>query len=330
MIYKCEKCGKDVDGDINHDGCVETNQPKEVSLPGIREFQESREEIPVQVYDRIFNIERRFVDLDTGKIIIPKFRRCVCMNKCGFMDCLSRQDKNVSGEDVLCQFSKRPEDSFVNKVVKKYQQRSIGGFKKYKTGLDREDLSTLEWINHVQDELMDATNYLERLKVESVKLKNSKLKIESLELAMLAQVKTIAKLEKELIDARSIHITSSQESFQDLINICHGASTKSGWWTDLETGEDLRDPKLIPERLCLIHSEISEAMEAHRKDLKDDKLPHRSGIEVELADGVIRICDLAGAFNLDLGGAIFEKIEYNANRADHKIENRKAPGGKTY
>ena len=86
----------------------------------------------------------------------------------------------------------------------------------------------------------------------------------------------------------------------------------------------------VPEKLCLIHSEISEAMEGHRKGLPDDKLPHRPMIEVELADAIIRICDLAGALQLDLGGAIAEKLQYNATREDHKLENRTKDGGKAY
>jgi NTP pyrophosphatase (non-canonical NTP hydrolase) len=68
------------------------------------------------------------------------------------------------------------------------------------------------------------------------------------------------------------------------------------------------------QKLALIHSEISEAMEADRKDLMDDKLLHRKGLEVELADAFIRICDMAGGLNMDLGGAIIEKLEYNRNR----------------
>lgn len=112
--------------------------------------------------------------------------------------------------------------------------------------------------------------------------------------------------------------------------ICHGLAKESGWWTNLKTGEDLTTKDNIPEKLCLIHSEISEAMEGHRKTLMDDKLPHRPMIEVELADAVIRILDLAGAKGYDLGGAIVEKLQYNANREDHKPENRLKAGGKTY
>lgn len=115
-----------------------------------------------------------------------------------------------------------------------------------------------------------------------------------------------------------------------LQNACHAASKAAGWWTDLKTGEPLDPHKLVPEKLMLTVSELSEAMEAHRKGLMDDKLPHRSGLEVELADAVIRIADLAGALNLDLGGAIAEKMAFNAHRPDHKIEARKAAGGKAY
>ncbi len=71
-------------------------------------------------------------------------------------------------------------------------------------------------------------------------------------------------------------------------------------------------------------------MEAHRRDLNDDHLPSRKGFEVELADAVIRIMDLAGAYNQDLGGAIAEKLIYNTQREDHKIENRVKENGKTY
>lgn len=114
----------------------------------------------------------------------------------------------------------------------------------------------------------------------------------------------------------------------------HQRNVDAGWWTDLHTGEDLRHttegPKRnVPEMLCLVHSEISEGLEGYRKNLMDDKLPHRPMLEVELADALIRIFDLAGGLGFDLGGAIVEKLEFNAQRADHKPENRRAEGGKS-
>ena len=80
----------------------------------------------------------------------------------------------------------------------------------------------------------------------------------------------------------------------------------------------------------MIHSEVYEAMEGARKNLPDDKLPHRPMIEVELADAVIRILDLCGALELDIDGAINEKRTYNSKREDHKIENRLKANGKAY
>lgn len=114
----------------------------------------------------------------------------------------------------------------------------------------------------------------------------------------------------------------------ELANKVHEAAKASGWWTDLATG--MKKERNVGELLCLVHSEVSEAMEGHRKSLMDDKLPHRTMFEVELADVIIRICDIAGAFELDLDGAIEEKLAYNRTREDHKIENRMKNGGKSY
>jgi NTP pyrophosphatase (non-canonical NTP hydrolase) len=111
---------------------------------------------------------------------------------------------------------------------------------------------------------------------------------------------------------------------------CHDAAKQAGWWTNKDGTAVQSNPLAFSSKLCLIHSEISEAMEGDRKNLMDDKLPHRTMREVELADAVIRIFDLAGAYNMDLGGAIAEKMEFNQIRPDHKSENRQAIGGKTY
>lgn len=100
------------------------------------------------------------------------------------------------------------------------------------------------------------------------------------------------------------------------------------WWHDPATGAPLQ--RNVGEMLMLVVSEIAEAMEGHRKDLMDDKIPKRKMIEVELADAIIRIFDIAAGLNLDLGGAFVEKMSYNAHRADHKPEARLAPGGKKY
>lgn len=122
-----------------------------------------------------------------------------------------------------------------------------------------------------------------------------------------------------------------QQGAAALQKLCHGLAARSGWWTDRKTGEPFsREQINVAEKLCLIHSEISEAMEGDRKDLMDDKLPHRKMLEVELADALIRIYDLAGFLNLDLAGATIEKLAFNQQRADHKPENRNAEGGKAY
>lgn len=114
-----------------------------------------------------------------------------------------------------------------------------------------------------------------------------------------------------------------------LQDVCHGAARDAGWWQS--NGNDVRlNPYCFSNKLALIHSEVSEAMEGDRKNLMDDKLPHRQMREVELADAVIRIFDLAGAYDMDLGGAIAEKLAFNAQRPDHKPEVRAQAGGKSY
>jgi len=57
-------------------------------------------------------------------------------------------------------------DSIVQAVIRKFQERSDVGVKKYGVTLDRTDLNALDWIQHAQEELMDGILYLERLKKE--------------------------------------------------------------------------------------------------------------------------------------------------------------------
>lgn len=146
-----------------------------------------------------------------------------------------------------------------------------------------------------------------------------------------------------------------KEQINDMVKDIHQANVDAGWYKNLKYKElcdilhnnvtisldsatDLLDELGIAEnnsfnvgeKLMLIVSEVAEAMEGHRKNLMDDKLPHRSMVEVELADTVIRIFDLAGAMKLDLGGAMEEKLNFNKTRPDHKLENRIKDGGKSY
>jgi len=58
-------------------------------------------------------------------------------------------------------------DSVVKSILHKFTQRATFGKQKYGTDLDRKDLSTIQWIEHAQDELMDGILYLEKLKQET-------------------------------------------------------------------------------------------------------------------------------------------------------------------
>jgi NTP pyrophosphatase (non-canonical NTP hydrolase) len=80
----------------------------------------------------------------------------------------------------------------------------------------------------------------------------------------------------------------------------------------------------------LIVSEVAEAMEGVRKDLMDDHLPHRKMVVVELADVLIRVFDYCGEHNLDIGGALMEKRNYNTARKDHSYAARSKPNGKKW
>lgn len=58
-------------------------------------------------------------------------------------------------------------DTIVRDVLKRFNARSLSGIEKYSTTLERNDLTGKEWLQHLQDELMDAVLYIEKLKTLS-------------------------------------------------------------------------------------------------------------------------------------------------------------------
>lgn len=127
---------------------------------------------------------------------------------------------------------------------------------------------------------------------------------------------------------RSVAEVNIEQGLMQLIDMCYGDARKAGWYTDLKTGEDKKIN--FGERIALVHSELSEALEADRKGLMDEKLFWRGGVECELADAIIRIADMAGHERLGLAEAVIQKLRFNRYREDHKMENRKSQGGKKY
>ena len=57
-------------------------------------------------------------------------------------------------------------DENVHSVINSYKERAVKGFNKYGTDTSRTDIDLVGWLNHLQEELMDATIYIERLKKE--------------------------------------------------------------------------------------------------------------------------------------------------------------------
>jgi NTP pyrophosphatase (non-canonical NTP hydrolase) len=86
-------------------------------------------------------------------------------------------------------------------------------------------------------------------------------------------------------------------------------TAKSKGWHDV--------PREMGTILCLIHGEVSEAMEADRRGEGWDRVTE------ELADVLIRVFDLCGSLNLDLESAVSKKMEFNKGRAYKH-------GGKSY
>lgn len=89
----------------------------------------------------------------------------------------------------------------------------------------------------------------------------------------------------------------------------HHTAKQKGWWP-----EDVEE-RNKGEAIALIHQELSEALEGLRQgNPPDDKLPEFTNVEVEMADAVIRIMDMAHAHGWRVAQAIEAKMAYNVDR----------------
>lgn len=103
---------------------------------------------------------------------------------------------------------------------------------------------------------------------------------------------------------------------QDFIRIFNELADK---WNSMKT---IRVDREQGTDIALMHSELSEALEAIRKDLRSDHIPEFSGVEEEMADVVIRVIGFCGKYKLRLAEAIIAKMDFNMTR-DWKSEGKK-------
>ena len=106
---------------------------------------------------------------------------------------------------------------------------------------------------------------------------------------------------------------SQRKYINDYVNESYQNAKEKGWH---------EQPRSIGDLICLMHSELSEALEEYRNGhtpaevyFNDSKPEKPEGIPVELADCVIRIFDFCGKYSIDLESVLNQKMEYNSTRS---------------
>jgi len=142
----------------------------------------------------------------------------------------------------------------------------------------------------------------------------------------------ICLLDKALAKERMSNKEETFEALNLIVDECHDTSNRSGWW-DKYQGKDL-SPEEIASKLCLVHSEVSEALEEVREanlspyytlnvNGSDETVivpggtvnAKPEGLPSELADVIIRVFDLCGYMGVDIVTALRVKMDYNKTRS---------------
>ena len=116
----------------------------------------------------------------------------------------------------------------------------------------------------------------------------------------------------EMIAGVPLNWPAIEAALRDLTEASHMNSVQKGFW---DSG-----PPNVAEKLCLMHSEISEALEDVRSGLAltaihmDGPASKPTGFPTELADLLVRVFDLAGGLGINLAEALRTKMAYNATR----------------